>query len=79
MFSIGDSVEIIIDKSQLNEILKTNNELRDDIMKCYNTKIGIITDKFLPNNIINENYYCLDIADNVCWKGSELKLIEKNN
>lgn len=79
MFSIGDSVEITIDKSQLNEILKNNNELRDDIMKCYNTKIGTITDKFLPNNIINEPYYCLDIADNVCWKESELKLIEKNN
>ena len=44
-------------------------------MKCYNTKIGTITDKFLPNNIINEPYYCLDIADNVCWKESELKLV----
>jgi hypothetical protein len=77
MFSIGDSVEIIINKSQLNEILKTNNELRGEIMKCYNTKIGIIIDKFLPNNIINEPYYCLDIADNVCWKESELKLVSK--
>lgn len=75
MFSIGDKVEIIIDKSQLNEILKTNNELRDEIMKCYNVKIGTIIDKFLPNNIINEPYYCLDIVENILWKESELKLV----
>lgn len=72
---IGDKVKLIITEEELNEILKNNNELRDDIMKCYNTKIGTITDKFLPNNIINEPYYCLDIADNVCWKESELKLV----
>lgn len=72
---IGDEVKLIITEEELNEILKNNNELRDDIMKCYNAKIGIITDKFLPNNIINEPYYCLDIADNVCWKESELKLV----
>ena len=75
MFKIGNSVKIIINKSQLNEILKTNNELRDDIMKCYNIKIGTIVDKFLPNSIINEPYYCLDIADNIAWKENELKLL----
>ena len=44
-------------------------------MKCYNIKIGTIVDKFLPNSIINEPYYCLDIADNIAWKENELKLL----
>lgn len=73
---IGDKVKLIITEEELNEILKTNNELRDDIMKCYNTKIGTIVDKFLPSKFISEPYYCLDTNDNIAWKESELELID---
>lgn len=73
---IGDKVKLIITKEELNEILKTNKELEKQIMECYNVKIGIIVDKFLPSKFISENYYCLDTNDNVAWKESELELID---
>ena len=73
---IGDKVKITITEKELNEILKTNKELKNEIMDCYNVKIGIIVDKFLPSKFISENYYCLDTNDNVAWKESELELID---
>jgi hypothetical protein len=73
---IGDKVKLIITEEELNEILKTNKELEKQIMECYNVKIGIIVDKFLPSKFISENYYCLDTNDNVAWKESELELID---
>lgn len=72
---IGDKVKLIITEEELNEILKTNKELKNEIMDCYNAGVGIIVDKFLPSKFIPEPYYCLDIADNVAWKESELKLV----
>nr|DAE62941.1 MAG TPA: hypothetical protein [Caudoviricetes sp.] len=74
---IGDKVKLIITEEELNEILKTNKELEKQIMECYNVKIGIIVDKFLPSKFISENYYCLDTNDNVAWKESELELIKE--
>ena len=50
--------------------------LEKQIIECYNVKIGIIVDKFLPSKFISENYYCLDTNDNVAWKESELELID---
>lgn len=73
---IGDKVKLIITESELNEILKYNKDLEKQIMECYNVKIGIIVDKFLPSKFISENYYCLDTNDNVAWKESELELID---
>lgn len=73
---IGDKVKITITEDELNKILKTNKELEKQIMECYNVKIGIIVDKFLPSKFISENYYCLDTNDNVAWKESELELID---
>lgn len=72
---IGDKVKITITEKELNEILKDNKDLENEIMECYNVKIGIIVDKFLPSKFISENYYCLDTNDNVAWKESELKLV----
>lgn len=76
MFSIGDKVKLIITEEELNEILKTNKELENEIMECYNAEIGIIVDKFLPSKFISENYYCLHTNDNIAWKESELELID---
>lgn len=73
---IGDKVKITITEGELNKILKDNKELENEIMECYNVKIGIIVDKFLPSKFILENYYCLDTNDNVAWKESELELID---
>lgn len=73
---IGDKVKITITEGELNKILKDNKDLENEIMKCYNVKIGIIVDKFLPSKFISENYYCLDTNDNVVWKESELELID---
>lgn len=78
MFSIGDKVKIIITESELNNILENNKDLEQEIMECYNQQVGSIIDKFLPSNSIKENYYCLDINDNVAWKESELELIDWN-
>ena len=75
MFSIGDLVELIITEEELNEILKTNKELKESILKCYNQRVGKITDKFLPSELIPETYYCLDVSPDVAWKESELKLV----
>lgn len=75
MFSIGDKVKLIITEEELNEILKTNKELKESILKCYNQRVGTIVDKFLPSELIPETYYCLDTNDNVAWKESELKLV----
>lgn len=72
---IGDKVKLIITEEELNEILKTNKELEESILECYNQQVGTIVDKFLPSELIPETYYCLDIADNVAWKESELKLV----
>ena len=74
---IGDKVKLIITEEELNEILKTNKELEKQIMECYNVRVGIIVDKFLPSKFISENYYCLDTNDNVAWKESELELIKE--
>lgn len=74
---IGDKVKLIITESELNKILKDNKDLENEIMECYNVKIGIIVDKFLPSKFISENYYCLDTNDNVAWKESELELIKE--
>lgn len=74
---IGDKVKITITEGELNKILKDNKELENEIMECYNVKIGIIVDKFLPSKFISENYYCLDTNDNVAWKESELELIKE--
>lgn len=76
MFSIGDKVKITITEEELNEILKTNKELKESILKCYNQRVGTIVDKFLPSKFIPETYYCLDTNDNVAWKESELELID---
>ena len=73
---IGDKVKITITEGELNKILKDNKDLENEIMECYNIKIGIIVDKFLPSKFISENYYCLDTNDNVVWKESELELID---
>lgn len=73
---IGDKVKITITESELNKILKDNKDLENEIMECYNVKIGIIVDKFLPSKFISENYYCLHTNDNVVWKESELELID---
>lgn len=74
---IGDKVKITITEGELNKILKDNKDLENEIMECYNVKIGIIVDKFLPSKFISENYYyCLDTNDNVAWKESELELID---
>ena len=73
---IGDKVKITITEGELNKILKDNKDLENEIMECYNVKIGIIVDKFLPSKFILENYYCLDTNDNVAWKESELELID---
>lgn len=72
---IGDKVKITITEKELNEILKYNKDLEKQIMECYNVKIGIIVDKFLPSKFISENYYCLDVSPDVAWKESELKLV----
>ena len=74
---IGDKVKITITEGELNKILKDNKDLENEIMECYNVKIGIIVDKFLPSKFISENYYCLDTNDNVAWKESELELLEE--
>lgn len=76
MFSIGDKVKLIITEEELNEILKTNKELKESILKCYHQKEGIIVDKFLPSKFISETYYCLDVNPDVAWKESELELID---
>lgn len=73
---IGDKVKITITEDELNKILKDNKDLENEIMECYNVKIGIIVDKFLPSKFISENYYCLHTNDNVAWKESELELID---
>lgn len=73
---IGDKVKITITEGELNKILKDNKDLENEIMECYNVKIGIIVDKFLPSKFISENYYCLDTNDNLVWKESELELID---
>ena len=73
---IGDKVKITITEGELNKILKDNKDLENEIMECYNVKIGIIVDKFLPSKFISENYYCLHTNDNVAWKESELELID---
>lgn len=73
---IGDKVKLIITEEELNEILKTNKELKESILECYNQQVGTIVDKFLPSELIPETYYCLDVADNVAWKESELELID---
>lgn len=75
MFSIGDLVELIITEEELNEILKTNKELKESILECYNQQVGTIVDKFLPSELIPETYYCLDVSPDVAWKESELKLV----
>lgn len=73
---IGDKVKITITEDELNKILKDNKDLENEIMECYNVKIGIIVDKFLPSKFISENYYCLHTNDNIAWKESELELID---
>lgn len=73
---IGDKVKLIITESELNKILKDNRDLKNEIMDCYNAGVGTIVDKFLPSELIPETYYCLDVADNVAWKESELELID---
>lgn len=73
---IGDKVKITITEKELNEILKTNKELKNEIMDCYNAGVGIIVDKFLPSKFIPEPYYCLSTNDNIAWKESELELID---
>lgn len=75
MFSIGDEVKLIITEEELNEILKMNGKLEESILKCYNQRVGKIVDEISPDKYRLEPYYCLDIADNVCWKESELKLV----
>lgn len=72
---IGDKVKLIITEEELNEILKTNKELKESILECYNQQVGTIVDKFLPSELIPETYYCLDISPDVAWKESELKLV----
>ncbi|MFR2570238.1 MAG: hypothetical protein ACLS90_00730 [Clostridia bacterium] len=73
---IGDKVKLIITKEELNEILKTNKELKESILECYNQQVGTIVDKFLPSELIPETYYCLDVNPDVAWKESELELID---
>lgn len=76
MYKIGDKVKLIITEEELNEILKNNKELENQILECYNKQVGTIVDKFLPSELIPETYYCLDIDDNIAWKESELELID---
>lgn len=73
---IGDKVKLIITEEELNEILKTNKELKERILECYNQQVGTIVDKFLPSELIPETYYCLDVNPDVAWKESELELID---
>ena len=74
---IGDKVKLIITEKELNEILKYNGNLKNQILQCYNQKEGVIVEKFLSNKLRKENYYILDINNDVCWKESELELIKE--
>jgi len=74
--NIGDKVKITITEKELNEILKENKDLEEEILECYNKQVGTIVDKFLPGSLFEEMYYCLDIDDNIAWKESELKSID---
>lgn len=76
MYRIGDKVKLIITENELNEILKTNKELENEILECYNKQVGTIVDEFLSGSLFEEMYYCLDIDDNIAWKESELELID---
>ena len=74
---IGDKVKLIITEKELNEILKYNGNLENQILQCYYQKEGVIVEEFLSNKLRKENYYILDINNDVCWKESELELLEE--
>ena len=73
---IGDKVKITITEKELNEILKYNKDLEKQILQCYYQKEGVIVEELLSNKLRKENYYILDTNDDVCWKESELELID---
>lgn len=73
---IGDKVKITITEKELNEILKYNKDLEKQILQCYHQKEGIIVEELLSDKLRKENYYILDTNNDVCWKESELELID---
>jgi hypothetical protein len=73
---IGDKVKITITEKELNEILKYNKDLKKQILQCYYQKEGVIVEELLSDKLRKENYYILDTNNDVCWKESELKLID---
>ena len=38
--NIGDKVKITITEKELNEILKENKDLEEEILECYNKQVG---------------------------------------
>lgn len=72
---IGDKVKITITEKELNEILKYNKDLEKQILQCYYQKEGVIAEELLSDKLRKENYYILDTNNDVCWKESELELI----
>ena len=74
---IGDKVKLIITEKELNEILKYNENLENQILQCYYQKEGVIVEELLSDKLRKENYYILDINNDVCWKESELELLEE--
>lgn len=73
---IGDKVKITITEKELNEILKYNKDLEKQILQCYYQKEGVIVEELLSDKLRKENYYILDTNNDVCWKESELELID---
>lgn len=73
---IGDKVKITITEKELNEILKYNKDLEKQILQCYYQKEGVIVEELLSDKLRKENYYILDTNNDVCWKESELELMD---
>ena len=75
MFNVGDIVELVLSDNEINQIINDNLELEDAITECLDKQVGVIVEVLKANNLRKDNYYILDSNTNVCWKESELKLL----